>query len=233
MQLSTSAAASTRFIPANDNGVMIEEHPRIKRMLNTLEPRILPRASWSLCLAAEDESCQAGCDCKKGKGHIHLLLPFGICLLLGIKLEAVPEVAGEYQQKDCPLDPGYGIGAAKAEESAAHPAAYQKKRDEHGNGDIPPAVRIRHRDGHQECRKTKDEESIEYVGTDDIPDGDVGIPLNCSSEAHYELRTRCPEAHDSETYDKFADSGSARYGGGPVNKPVCAEDYEPQADQQQ
>ena len=51
-QLTMRAPASTRLIPLNERGVMMEEHPRISRMLNTFEPRIFPRANWSLCLAA-------------------------------------------------------------------------------------------------------------------------------------------------------------------------------------
>ena len=38
--LRMSTAASTMFIPANDRGVMTDEHPRIRRMLNTFEPRM-------------------------------------------------------------------------------------------------------------------------------------------------------------------------------------------------
>lgn len=43
--LTMNAAISIGSMPANDRGVINDEQPRIRRMLNTFDPKILPSAN--------------------------------------------------------------------------------------------------------------------------------------------------------------------------------------------
>ena len=58
-----NAAISIGSMPANDRGVINDEQPRIRRMLNTFDPKILPSANWSLFfLIATKEVASSGSD---------------------------------------------------------------------------------------------------------------------------------------------------------------------------
>lgn len=52
------------------------------------------------------------------------------------------------------------------------------------NGNVFPAVLIRHRNWINECRQPQDKQYVEYVGTYHIPDSYVRIALNGSIQTY-------------------------------------------------
>ena len=112
------------------------------------------------------------------------------------------------------------------------PNGQEEKRDYERNWDILFTIAFSHRDRTDQRRKPQDKQDIEYIGAYHIAYCDIGISFQCSREAYHELRARSPETHDGESDHKFAYTCLPGDGGSALNKPVSAQDYESQADQQ-